>query len=84
MRYQSPDNGSGRVRSLQDFSYESAAQEQVQALAQQAQPKQSDRVAEVIINGNNLLNEYDLLRQMKTRPGRFFDPDKLQQDVNLL
>ena len=82
VRYQSADRGN--VRSLQDFSYESAAQEQAQALTQQTQTKQSDRVAEVIINGNNLLNEHDLLKQMKTRPGRFFDPDKLQQDVNLL
>ncbi|MDB2687582.1 hypothetical protein N9Y42_10260, partial [Mariniblastus sp.] len=43
--------------------------------------RSSDRVAEVNINGNQLLNEYDLLRKMKTRPGRFFD---LQQDVNEL
>ena len=81
VRYQSPDTG--RVRSLNDFSYEAAALNQAQIQAQQ--PKaQSSRVAEVIINGNSLLNEYDLLRSMKTRPGRFFDPDKLQQDVNQL
>ena len=81
IRYQSPDTG--RVRSLNDFSYEAAAANQAQIQAQQPQA-QSSRVAEVIINGNVLLNEYDLLRTMKTRPGRFYDPDKLQQDVNQL
>ena len=81
-RYQSP--GSGRVQSLNDFSYESAALNQAQIQAQQPQAQQSSRVAEVILNGNVLLNENDLLREMKTRPGRFYDPDKLQQDVNLL
>ena len=81
VRYQSPDS---RVRSLQDYSYETAALNQAEILAQQPQTRSSDRVAEVIINGNSLLDEYDLLRTMKTRPGRFFDPDKLQQDVNQL
>ena len=84
VRYQSPGSDS-RVRSLQDdFSYESAARNQAELLAKQPQAQSADRVAEVIINGNHLLNEYDLLRKMKTRPGRFFDPDKLQQDVNEL
>ena len=82
IRYQSPDTG--RVRSLNDFSYEAAALNQAQIQAQQQQQTPATRVAEVIINGNNLLNEYDLLRTMKTKPGRFFDPDKLQQDVNQL
>ena len=81
VRYQSSDIG--RVRSLNDFSYEAAALNQDQIQAQQKKAPAS-RVAEVIINGNNLLNEYDLLRTMKTKPGRFFDPDKLQQDVNQL
>ena len=84
VRYQSPGSGS-RVRSLQeDFTYEAAAQNQAEILAQQPKSQSADRVAEVIINGDQLLNEYDLLREMKTRPGRFFDPDKLQQDVNQL
>ena len=83
VRYQSPGIDRG-VRSLNDFSYEKAALNEAEILAQQPQSRSSDRVAEVIINGNQLLNEYDLLRKMKTRPGRFFDPDKLQQDVNEL
>ena len=81
VRYQSPDTGA--VRSLNDFSYEAAALNQAQIQAQQSK-SQSSRVAEVIITGNNLLNENELLRTMKTRPGRFYDPDKLQQDVNQL
>ena len=83
VRYQSPGSDS-RVRSLQDFSYESAALNQAEILAQQPKSRPSERVAEVVINGNHLLDEYELLRTMKTRPGRFFDPDKLQQDVNQL
>ena len=83
VRYQSPQFDS-RVRSLNDFSYETAALNQAEVLAQQPKSRPSDRVAEVIINGNQLLDEYELLRTMKTRPGRFFDPDKLQQDVNQL
>ena len=82
VRYQSPD--SGRVRSLNDFSYDAAALNQAQIQAQQPKKQASSRVAEVIINGNNLLSDNDLLRKMKTQPGRFFDPDKLQQDINLL
>ena len=83
VRYQSPGLD-GRVRSLNDFSYETAALNEAEILAQQPKSRPSDRVAEVIINGNQLLDEYDLMRKMKTRPGRFFDPDKLQQDVNQL
>ena len=83
VRYQSPDP-SGRVRSLNDFSYEAAALNEAEILAQQPKSRASERVAEVVINGNQLLDEYELLRTMKTRPGRFFDPDKLQQDVNQL
>ena len=83
MRFQSPDN-EGLVRSLNDYSYEAAALNQAHIQAQQPKTQQAERVAEVIINGNHLLDEYELLRNMKTRPGRFYDPDKLQQDINLL
>jgi outer membrane protein insertion porin family len=81
VRYQSPDDD--RVRSLNDFSYDALAKSSSQQLESQ-QPPKSDRVAEVIIKGNQLLNTYELQRKMRTRPGRFFDPDKLQQDVNEL
>lgn len=82
VRYQSPDNDN-RIRSLNDYSYDRVAQDKNQQLDSQ-QPPQSDRVAEVVIKGNQRLNTYDLQRKMRTRPGRFFDPDKLQQDVNEL
>ena len=83
VRYQSSDFDN-RVRSLNDISYESDAKKHAEIQARQPHTQQSDRVAEVIINGSNLLSEHDLLRNMKTHPGQFFDPDKLQQDVNLL
>jgi len=83
VRYQSPGSNN-RVRSLNDFSYETEALNQAEVLAQQPKSRTSDRVAEVIINGNQLLNEHEIQQKLKTRPGRFFDPDKLQQDVNEL
>ena len=79
-RFQSPDD-ENRIRSLNDFSYDSVAKAQKQLLDTKPAQK-SDRVAEVIIKGNQSLDNYELQRKMRTRPGRFFDPDKLQQDVN--
>jgi len=44
----------------------------------------SNRVAEIRITGNQRLAEHQILRAVRTRPGRFFDPDLLQQDVDEL
>ncbi len=41
-------------------------------------------IADVIIKGNQLLPTHHLTRKIRTRPGRYFDPDKLQQDVDQL
>lgn len=43
-----------------------------------------DVVADVIISGNQRVPEHHLLRNIRTRPGRYFDPDMLQQDVDQL
>ena len=41
-------------------------------------------IADVVFRGNQLVEEYDLRRNISTRPGRYFDPDLLQQDVSKL
>ncbi len=41
-------------------------------------------IKEVLITGNQTLPEHRILRQIRTRPGRYFDPDVLQQDVDQL
>jgi outer membrane protein insertion porin family len=41
-------------------------------------------VKEVVITGNQYTATHHLTRNIRTRQGRYFDPDKLQQDVNML
>lgn len=43
---------------------------------------QAEIIKDVQITGNRTLPDHHLTRNIKTRPGRYFDPDKLQQDVN--
>ena len=44
----------------------------------------SQLVAAVHFQGNSILSTQELRRNISTRPGRFYDPDKLQQDVQQL
>ena len=44
----------------------------------------SQVVKQVNITGNKILAEHEIMRRIRTRPGRYFDPDLLQQDVNEL
>lgn len=89
VRYQSPDpEGKNRVRSLNDVSHPN---DQLSALSEQnstdLEPETADRsklVAEVIIKGNQRVPTHHLTRNIGTRPGRYFDPDRLQQDVDQL
>ena len=50
------------------------------------QPKtnQAQVIKSVQITGNRSLAEHEIMKQIRTRPGRYFDPDLLQQDVNEL
>ncbi len=41
-------------------------------------------VANVTVRGNRRVAEHRILANVRTRPGRYFDPDILQQDVNQL
>lgn len=45
---------------------------------------QRDIVADVVVRGNSRVPEHRILSNVKTRPGRYFDPDVLQQDINQL
>ena len=84
VRLQSPDN---RVRSLNgtarkldsSFSAYNDPTQQKSAPADTA-----NIVADVIIKGNHSVPTHHLTRNIRTRPGRYFDPDKLQQDVDQL
>lgn len=42
----------------------------------------SNIVKDVVLRGNETVPTHHLLRNVRTRPGRYFDPDMLQQDVN--
>ena len=43
---------------------------------------QAQVVKNVLITGNQTISTHDILKRIRTRPGRYFDPDLLQQDVN--
>lgn len=45
---------------------------------------QARKVLDVRIKGNQLVPTHQLMRHVRTRPGRFFDQDILQQDVDQL
>lgn len=44
----------------------------------------SNLIADVVFKGNRVVPDYHLARNIGTRPGRYFDPDQLQQDVDKL
>ncbi len=44
----------------------------------------SQLIAAVNFRGNTSIQTHQLKRNISTRPGRFYDPDKLQQDVQTL
>ena len=86
VRMQSPDNfdndTENRIKSLSsqlDGLSESPLNEQPPAASDQSQI-----VADLVIKGNKRVPTHHLTRNIRTRPGRYFDPDKLQQDVDQL
>ena len=85
VRFQSPDYGQPEKESrlfsekLQLFSPQQPSSE--------SSSKPIDRsklVADVILTGNRYVQTHQLTRNLRTRPGRYFDPDKLKQDVDQL
>lgn len=81
VRYQSPDGMApstgprNRVRSLNDAILPTPKVES-------ADP--SALVADISIKGNRSVPSHQLMRNIRTRPGRYFDPDILQQDIDML
>ena len=45
---------------------------------------QANVISNVVFRGNRIIPEHELSRNIGTRPGRYFDPDQLQQDVDKL
>lgn len=45
-------------------------------------PNQSQVIKQVIVKGNRTIPEHQIMRHIRTRSGRYFDPDLLQEDVN--
>jgi outer membrane protein insertion porin family len=89
VRFQSP-GGSGS-RSIAGTSFpeppeqrESDILPDFEQLADTGDGMKPDVVKEVIITGNQHTPTHHLTRNIRTRQGRYFDPDKLQQDVNML
>lgn len=56
----------------------------VQLQSSNVAKNQANLIADVVIRGNRLLPTHHLTRNMGTRPGRYFDPDLLRQDVDRL
>ena len=93
VRFQSQDYGS---TTRQSPNYGTTAQDQLFSeklksyapqQASDSQPASVDRsklVADVVFTGNRYIQTHQLTRNIRTRPGRYFDPDKLKQDVDQL
>lgn len=86
IRYQSPDDSIAPRRSPpgsnaavdRPLTPPPTAQD-VQNLDQSAT---QNVIAEVVVKGNQTVPEHHITRNLRSRPGRYFDPDLLQQDVD--
>src|SRR4051812_9143652 len=56
----------------------------VLAFGQAAQPSSAPLVSDVIIQGNRLVSTESIKNQMKTRPGKEFSAETVQDDVRAL
>jgi outer membrane protein insertion porin family len=82
-RFQSPDRPQGSGNRV--FSRNSAldiGQPQDSQTQREVAVDQANIVADVIVKGNRMTPTHHLMRSIRTRPGRYFDPDKLKQDVD--
>ena len=76
IRFQSPDD----VPARREFDFLQTPQRQ----PEKRPVDESNIVLDLQIRGNNSVPTHQLLRSVRTRPGRYYDPDLLQQDVNEL
>ena len=83
MRFQSPDIKSPPSfdRSLNEALRDDSLNPANQRVAEAGS---GEVVSKVVIKGNKTLPEHYITRNIRTRPGRYFDPDQLQQDVDHL
>lgn len=84
VRFQSPDSPAWNDKSLEDRLKNLSRLNPALDSTNSRDSDRSQRVAEVIIKGNQRVPTHHLTRSISTRPGRFFDPDRLQQDVDQL
>lgn len=85
VRFQSPDHGQlSSAASKFSEKIRSFAPQQPTTSSKTAPLDRSQLVADVIFSGNRYLQTHQLTRNIRTRPGRYFDPDKLKQDVDQL
>ena len=87
VRFQSPDQGSGvqnrtpdRLR--QTFGRNELDSNLTQGAQIQDKADRSQLVSNLTIEGNERLATHQILRYVSTRPGRYFDPDRLQADID--
>jgi len=83
VRFQSQDYGSSAQDQLLNEKLRSYAPPQASD-SQSTVVDRSQLVADVIFTGNRYLQNHQLTRNIRTRSGRYFDPDKLKQDVDQL
>jgi outer membrane protein insertion porin family len=86
-RFQSPDrlHGSGSRNATPNTTASSSSlAEQLSSSIEPPQADKANMVSEVIVKGNDTIPTHQLMANIRTRKGRYFDPDKLQQDVDQL
>ena len=85
VRFQSPDYGAPNSEArLFSEKLRAYAPQQPSANGTTPPVDPSKLVADVIFSGNRYLQTHHLTSNLRTRPGRYFDPDKLKQDVDQL
>jgi outer membrane protein insertion porin family len=75
-RYQSQDDAGDRGR-----LFDPVNQQFYVDAALEGELGKPQVIKDVVIEGNRRVPTAEFLRQLKSRPGRYFDPDLLQQDV---
>ncbi len=84
-----PDHGIKTGNGYEDIRFQSPELASAIQDPQDSQQMRSERdvknlVSDVIVRGNEHIPTHRILRNVSTRPGRYFDPDQLQQDVQKL
>lgn len=76
LRYQSQDETKNRGQLFDPLNQQFYVDSELEGQLGQRQV-----IQDVVIEGNRRVPTAEIMRQLKTRPGRYFDPDLLQQDV---